>query len=67
MRLIESIGEWLDARLQLGTSIRETMETSNTSRNLQLVLRIRQRSLRCVHTSNRYRHHARSYLRAVCG
>src|ERR1700745_918977 len=26
MRLIESIGEWLDARLQLGTSIRETME-----------------------------------------
>ena len=26
MRLIESIGEWLDARLQLGSSIRETME-----------------------------------------
>src|SRR6202020_1091006 len=26
MRLIESIGEWLDARLQVGTSIRETME-----------------------------------------
>src|ERR1700719_257465 len=26
MRLIASIGEWLDARLQLGTSIRETME-----------------------------------------
>src|SRR6202795_3197258 len=26
MRLIKSIGEWLDARLQLGTSIRETME-----------------------------------------
>src|ERR1700720_3735166 len=26
MRLIDSIGEWLDARLQLGTSIRETME-----------------------------------------
>ncbi len=26
MRLIESIGEWLDARLQLGTPIRETME-----------------------------------------
>src|SRR6202047_4641226 len=26
MRLIKSIGEWLDARLQLGSSIRETME-----------------------------------------
>ena len=26
MRLIESIGEWLDARLQLGASIRETMQ-----------------------------------------
>jgi ubiquinol-cytochrome c reductase cytochrome b subunit len=26
MRLVKSIGEWLDARLQLGTSIRETME-----------------------------------------
>jgi ubiquinol-cytochrome c reductase cytochrome b subunit len=26
MRLIESIGDWLDARLQLGTSIRETMK-----------------------------------------
>src|ERR1700680_2610050 len=26
MRLIKSIGDWLDARLQLGTSIRETME-----------------------------------------
>src|ERR1700751_4885633 len=26
MRLIESIGDWLDARLQIGTSIRETME-----------------------------------------
>src|ERR1700745_1424241 len=26
MRLIESIGEWLDARLQLGTSIRENIE-----------------------------------------
>jgi len=26
VRLIASIGEWLDARLQLGTSIRETME-----------------------------------------
>ncbi len=26
MRLIETIGEWLDARLQLGTSIRETAE-----------------------------------------
>src|SRR5260370_28140563 len=28
MRLIKSIGEWLDARLQLGSSIRETMEHS---------------------------------------
>ena len=26
MRLIESIGEWLDARLQLGATIRETVE-----------------------------------------
>src|SRR5712664_1252903 len=26
MRLIKSVGEWLDARLQLGSSIRETME-----------------------------------------
>jgi ubiquinol-cytochrome c reductase cytochrome b subunit len=26
MRLIKSIGEWLDARLQIGSSIRETME-----------------------------------------
>jgi ubiquinol-cytochrome c reductase cytochrome b subunit len=26
MRLIKSIGEWLDARLQLGSTIRETME-----------------------------------------
>src|SRR2546421_9511658 len=26
MRLIKSIGEWLDARLQVGSSIRETME-----------------------------------------
>src|SRR6267378_2084035 len=26
MRLIKSIGEWLDARLQLGSSIRETMD-----------------------------------------
>ena len=26
MRLIDSIGEWLDARLQVGASIRETME-----------------------------------------
>src|ERR1700683_2376200 len=26
MRLIESIGEWLDARLQLGNAIRETAE-----------------------------------------
>src|SRR5580692_2565316 len=26
MRLIQSIGEWLDARLQLGASIRETAE-----------------------------------------
>ena len=26
MRLIKSIGEWLDARLQLGSSIRETAE-----------------------------------------
>src|SRR5258705_12774893 len=26
MRLINSIGEWLDARLQLGSSIRETMD-----------------------------------------
>jgi ubiquinol-cytochrome c reductase cytochrome b subunit len=26
MRLIKSVGEWLDARLQIGSSIRETME-----------------------------------------
>src|ERR1700722_10153974 len=40
---------------------------SDTLRDLQLVLRIRQRCLRRVYTSNRYRHHARPYLCAVCG
>ena len=35
MRLIQQIGDWLDARLQLAASLRETTEASRPARNRQ--------------------------------
>ena len=43
MRLMQKIGEWLDARLQIGGAIRETMEHPVPREIRQLVLRLRQR------------------------
>ena len=63
MGVIRKIGEWLDARLQLAGTIRETAE-HRVPETRPVGLRLRKRRVSRLHHANCYRHFPRDCLRA---
>ena len=64
MRLMQTIGKWLDDRLQVGATLRETAEHPVPRETASWFYVFRQRGLCRILAANCHGHHAGAHLRA---